>query len=351
MPRLPLQGLSPSALSEAVEGVTLTEARRIHSRMMRGLPYDRDLSDVRRASRQRVVAETFEPKLSVAAHEASQLDPFEKWAFRAEDGSIFETVRIPLEREGRFSACVSSQVGCALACAFCATGRLGLKRNLETWEIVEQVRVLRSSLPEGARIHGVVFQGMGEPLANFERVRDAILILGEPSGLAIDTRNITVCTAGLPSGIRRLARELPKVRLGLSVGSAIEETRRTLMPITKAHAFSEIIDAVAEHALETGMAPMFALTPLRGVNDTEAHAKAFGDLMHKFTERTGKRPRVSIIPYNRTDDASDPFSRQLEEEEERFRTQLRAAGVATHWRYSGGADVKAACGQLAATNS
>jgi 23S rRNA (adenine2503-C2)-methyltransferase len=124
---------------------------------------------------------------------------------------------------------VSSQVGCALACAFCATGRMGLARNLEAWEIVEQVRRVRADLPAGMRVHGVVFQGMGEPLANFERVAQAVRVLSEPCALAIDMRNVTVCTAGLPTGILRLARELPAARLAVSLGAVRANGRRSLM--------------------------------------------------------------------------------------------------------------------------
>ncbi len=173
---------------------------------------------------------------------------------------------------GRFSACVSSQAGCALACAFCATGRLGLSRNLEVWEIVEQVRLLRATLGPGERIHGVVFQGMGEPLANVDRVIAAIRVMNDPCALAIDSRAITVCTSGLPSGIRQLAREVPKVRLGLSIGSARPAVRRRLMPIDAAHSLEDVLAAAEEHARATGLAPMWAVTPLAGVNDTDDDA-------------------------------------------------------------------------------
>jgi 23S rRNA (adenine2503-C2)-methyltransferase len=226
---------------------------------------------------------------------------------------------------------------------------VGLLRNLETWEIVEQVRVVKRTLrPDaGQRIRGVVFQGMGEPLANLDRVLDAIAVLTDPSALAIDTRAITVCTSGLPSGIVRLAREAPRVRLGLSIGSARGDVRRHLMPIDAAHSLAEVLDASATHALITGLAPMWAVTPLAGVNDTVADALALAALARDFVERTGLRPRISIIPYNPIDDAADPFARSTEEAEATFREALRDAGFGTHKRYSGGADVNAGCGQLA----
>jgi 23S rRNA (adenine2503-C2)-methyltransferase len=308
-------------------------------------------SSVRRVAREAVVAHGQVPCLTVVERAASELDPFVKFALRTPDGRVVEAVRIPLERAGRFSVCVSSQVGCALACAFCATGRLGLARNLETWEIVEQVRVVKRSLDRarGERVHGVVFQGMGEPLANLEQVLGAIRVLTDPSAGAIDARKITVCTSGLPSGIRRLAREAPRVRLGWSIGSAKAGRRVALMPIDGAHPLSEVYAAGVEHAELTGLAPLWAVTLLAGVNDGEEDASALAELAERFRRDTGKRPRISVIPYNRiADDAADPFRRASDAAERSFRETLHRAGTSTHKRYSGGSDIGAACGQLAA---
>ncbi|HEY1558471.1 MAG TPA: radical SAM protein [Kofleriaceae bacterium] len=284
------------------------------------------------------------PTLDVIAETASALDPFVKYLVAAPDGARFEAVRIPLERTGRFTACVSSQVGCALGCAFCATGRLGLQRNLAAWEIVEQVRVIRGRLARGARVHGVVFQGMGEPLANADAVLEAIAVMSEPCALAIDARSITVCTAGLPAGIRRLAHEAPKVRLAVSISSAIAETRGRLMPITRAHSLDDVLAAAADHARTTGLAPMWAITLLAGVNDRDADAHALVARTRAFAAETGKRPRLSILAYNSIEGAD--FARSPREAE--FRAILSAAGLPSHRRYSGGSDVAAACGQLAA---
>ena len=195
------------------------------------------------------------------------------------------------------------------------------------------------------RVHGVVFQGMGEPLANVDRVIDAIRVMCDPCALAIDARAITVCTSGLPTGIRRLAHELPKVRLGLSIASARPEVRRTLMPIDAAHPLDDVLDAVEEHARVTGLAPMWAVTPLAGVNDTDEDARALGERMRRFEARTGIRPRLSVVPYNAIDEgAADPFERG---DVARFVASLAESGVRAHLRYSGGSDVAAACGQLA----
>lgn len=349
--RLALQAVTAEELRAAVPGIAIEDARRIVAQVHRHEDPAKPSSSIRRSAREAVTARAHVPALEVVAERRSQIDPFVKYALRTADGHVVETVRIPLEVPGRFVVCVSSQVGCALACTFCATGRMGLTRNLETWEIVEQVRVVKRGLESG-RVHGVVFQGMGEPMANLDRVLAAIRVMSEPSALAIDARNITVCTSGLPTGIRRLAEEAPKVRLGLSLASGRREVRRSLMPIDRAHALSEVMNAAAEHVAATGLAPMWAVTLLAGVNDTLDDANALADLVLAFRERTGTNPRLSVIPYNAIDDGpdgqADPFRRTSDEREEEFRKALRARGVFTHKRYSGGGDVAAACGQLAA---
>lgn len=340
-----LQALLPEELAALAE-IDLPDARRlvscIHNRG--GLP-DRSPATIRRAALDAVKRSGTLPTLGVVERRASTLDPFVKYAFRTHDEHEVETVRIPLEKPGRFSICVSSQVGCALACAFCATGRMGLHRNLETWEIVEQLRLVRAELPQGTRAHGVVFQGMGEPLANLDRVLAAIRVFSEPSAHAIDRRNITVCTAGLPAGIRRLAREVPDVRLGLSVGDVREGRREALMPIDRAHPFAEVLDAVEEHARTTRSAPMWAYTMLAGVNDDADAAHALAATIVGFSERVGVRPRLSLIPWNRIEGAA--FERSADEALDAFRAALRERGVGSIVRYSGGSDVDAACGQLA----
>jgi 23S rRNA (adenine2503-C2)-methyltransferase len=342
---LALQAVTPEVL--AVElGIRLHEARKIVSAVHRGLWSDGlRLDTVSRKAHDAARARGTVPALEVRSTHASSIDPFVKLVLAAPDGHLVEAVRIPLERAGRFSACVSSQAGCALACAFCATGRLGLVRNLEVWEIVEQVRALRATLGTGARIHGVVFQGMGEPLANADRVIEAIRVVTDPCTTAIDARAITVCTSGLPSGIRRLARDAPKVRLAISIASARREVRRSLMPIDQTYPLDDVIAAVEEHARTTGLAPMWALTPLSGINDTDDDARALSELAKAFESRSGVRPRVSVVPYNAIDEgARDPFTRG---DIGLFVDKLVGYGLRPHVRYSGGSDIAAACGQLA----
>jgi len=342
---LPLQAVLPVELAREA-AIDLADARRIISRVHKeGALPSRAPATIRRAALESVRRLGHVPTFEVVERLRSRQDPFVKYAFRAEDGAVLESVRVPLEREGRFAVCVSSQVGCALACAFCATGRMGLHRNLQTWEIVEQVRIIRRELPEGSRVHGVLFQGMGEPLANIDRVIEAIRVMGEPSALAIDMRNITVCTAGLPAGIRRLMTEVPNVRLGLSMGSARPSERRRLMPIDDTHSLDAVLDAAAEHAERTRIAPMWAYTLLADQNDAEIDAEALAARAKAFAARTGVRPRLSLIPFNHVEGVG--FGRTTDARLERFRAVLRTQGVGSILRYSGGGDVGAACGQLA----
>jgi 23S rRNA (adenine2503-C2)-methyltransferase len=342
---LPLQAVTPAQLVAAVPGVTLAEAYKLVAMVHRGEPV-RPSTAVRRGAADAVRAVGTVPALAVEAEVASAIDPFVKYRLASPSGGVFEAVRIPLEKPGRYTVCVSSQVGCALACRFCATGRLGLARNLDAWEIVEQVRVVRARLPARGRVHGVVFQGMGEPMANLDAVLAAIAVLREPAALGVDARGITVSTAGLPHGIRRLAAAAPKVRLGISLGSFDPEVRARLMPISRAHPLADVLAAAADHARATGHAPMWAVTLLDGVNDAPADAEALAAAVHAFVAATGRRPRISVIPYNPTGDG-DEFRRSPPAREQAFRAVLAAAGLPNHKRYSGGGDVAAACGQLA----
>ncbi|HMG22495.1 MAG TPA: radical SAM protein [Kofleriaceae bacterium] len=344
---LALQAVTPEDLVRAVPEVALAEARKIVAAVHRGEPVAAG-SAVRRTAARAAAAAGSTPALDVLAETASAIDPFVKYLLAAADGARFEAVRIPLEHPERVTVCVSSQVGCALACAFCATGRLGLTRNLAAWEIVEQVRVVRARLTAPARVHGVVFQGMGEPLANLDAVLQAIRVFSEPCALGIDARAITVCTAGLPAGIRRLAAEAPRVRLAISISSAIAAHRRAVMPIAERHELSDVIAAAADHARATGLAPMWAVTLLDGVNDGDADARALADRALAFCAATGVRPRISVLDYNAIGDG-DRFARSPRMAA--FRAVLSGAGLASHRRYSGGSDVAAACGQLASTGA
>lgn len=349
MSAAPIQALRPEDVA-AECGVGIVTARKVVASVHQRFVDDIGAKVPKNALRVEVDAIAAKHRvgsLKIVAREASSIDPFVKYVLECEDGARIETVRIPLEKPGRFVVCVSSQIGCAIGCAFCATGRMGLSRNLEAWEIVEQVRIVRRELPEGTRIHGVVFQGMGEPLANVDRVIQAVRVLHDPCGHAIEQRNITVCTVGVPTGIKKLAASGLRVRLGVSISSARPEVRRSLVPVERQNPLEEVLEAAAEFVSRTGDAPMFAVTPLAGINTHDADADALAEIVTRFRARTGVSPRLSLVPYNSIGEG-DPFARADDAEYDRFHRRLASIGVPVVRRYSGGGDVAAACGQLVA---
>jgi 23S rRNA (adenine2503-C2)-methyltransferase len=268
----------------------------------------------------------------------SSLDGFVKYLFRAADGALFEAVRIPLHRP-RFSVCVSSQAGCGLACAFCETGRLGLARNLEPWEIVEQVLAVKREAADRP-VTGVVFQGQGEPLANYDAVIRAATILRDPSGLRIRGEAITISTVGLLPGIERLTRERHVFRLILSLTSAIDDKRASLVPLAEKYSVAELAEAMRRHAAVHGGPVHLGWVLMSGVNagddEAEAIARAFA----------GVPVRVHLIDVN---DPSGRYRPPDDAERGRFLDALRLRGIAFVRRYSGGPDIHAACGMLAST--
>lgn len=343
-----IQGSLPEEVSTELD-LDPSEVRRvlagIHQRGRDELGLN--LPRISKRTRERLSAAYRVGQLTIAHMAASSLDPFAKFVCSSGDGELFECVRIPLERAGRFSVCVSSQIGCALGCQFCHTGGLGLVRNLAAWEIVEQVRVVRRTLGSDDRLAGVVFQGMGEPLANLDAVIRAIRVLSDPCGQCVDQKAITVCTAGLPQALRRLTEARLRVRVGLSIGSARPELRRELMPIELRFSLDESIEALIAHTKATRQSPMLAYTLIGGINTHTEDAGALRDLAIRVGRESGRMPRLSLIPYNPRG-PEDPFRRADEVEAEQFRLRLIDAGFPVVRRYSGGADISAACGQLAA---
>ncbi|MDR0966444.1 MAG: radical SAM protein [Myxococcales bacterium] len=264
-------------------------------------------------------------------------DGFVKYLFESPLGGRFETVRIPLFDE-KHVVCVSSQVGCALGCDFCATGRLGFSRHLETWEMVEQVRVLRDEAPLPVR--HVVFMGMGEPFLNEKRVLRAAHLFTRSGGLQIAGRNITISTAGIVPAIRRYAAADHPFRLTFSLTSAIPQKRLRLMPIEKRYPLPELIDAIREFTRLRRERAVVAYVAIRGLNtgpeDVEALRAAFEGIPIK----------LDLIDVS---DSTGRYQPPDEAELRRFRDMLQTLRVPIGRRYSGGKEIGAACGNLAAT--
>jgi len=336
----------PEDLARAIRerGVEIDdgEARRVLAHAIAhgrdGFPEKRPVS---RGVRQAVERLIDRRPLEIVERATDESDGFVKYLFRLRDGSVAEAVRIPLETQGKFTVCLSSQVGCAMACEFCATGRLGLTRNLEPWEMVEQFLAVRREAP--GQVTGAVFQGQGEPLHNYDAVMKAIDILSHPCGGRIAASAITVSTVGLVPAIRRVTEERRKFRLIVSLTSAVDERRRALLPKAAAWPVAELAEAVGAYQRSIDARVTLAWVVMSGINtgddEVEALQRHFGDIPH----------RLNLIDVN--DARPDGFRRAGEDELESFRDRLQVLRMPVVRRYSGGAAKHAACGMLAATRS
>lgn len=262
-----------------------------------------------------------------------------RYLFRAADGARFEAVRIPLHKPGRFSVCLSSQVGCAMGCAFCATGRLGLTRNLTPAEIVGSFLAVRDEAP--GRVSGAVFMGQGEPLHNYDAVIQAARVLSHPCGGRVDSKAITISTVGLVPQIRRYTAEGHPWRLIVSLTSALPDRRRSLLPVAGRIPMEELASALRDHAAATGDRQTIAWVLLGGVNTDAAEVTALQALFQ------GTPLRVNLIDVN--DPRPDGFRRADDAEREGFVDALQVLRAPVVRRYSVGASRNSACGMLAAT--
>jgi 23S rRNA (adenine2503-C2)-methyltransferase len=341
---LNLKDLTLPQVTEAVvaHGGNEVAARKLFARVFdhgaRTVADLRDTRDVPKRVMTWIQAEAELPSLEILERRRAD-DGFVKYLFRSPLGGEFEAVRIPLFEE-KYVLCVSSQVGCALACDFCATGKLGFRRNLATWEILDQLLLVRAEADR--RIGGVVFMGMGEPLLNFDRVLAAGEVMMNPAGCAISGRSITLSTAGVVPAIHRYVDlDLP-YRMAFSVTSAIPEKRGQVMPIERTHPLPELLAAIGRYARVRRERANVAYVAIRGFNtgreDALALAEAFRDIPI----------RLDLI------DVTDPSGRYqppTPEELSEFRNHLQVLRSPIARRYSGGKEIGAACGTLAGTRS
>lgn len=261
-------------------------------------------------------------------------DGTRKYLLQLGDGVRVETVGMP--SKNRLTVCVSTQAGCPMRCAFCATGQAGYTRNLGCGEIVDQVRAVANDF--GQRVTSVVLMGQGEPFLNYDAVIESMRIMNSEDGLGIGARHLTVSTAGVLPQIRRFASEPEQFTLALSLHSAVQETRDMLMPGVRKYPLDRLHDSIASYAQNTGRRPTYEYLMIQGVNDTNAELKA----LQNFCRRT--LCHVNLIALNPT-----PLSRMQPSTPERieeFKNALTTIGVETTVRESRGADIDAACGQL-----
>ncbi|MDB4968743.1 MAG: Ribosomal large subunit methyltransferase [Myxococcales bacterium] len=332
--------MTPAELTEllAPHGLSAVESRRIFAHHVQHGRRHWDVKHMAKVKLARAAELLDTPTLEVVDRRRDPADNFMKYLFKLADGALVEAVRIPIF-DDKYTLCLSSQAGCPLDCVFCATGRLGFTRNLETWEIVEQLRIVRDEADRPIR--GVVFMGMGEPFLNYDNVIRAARIFADPSGGAISGRAITISTSGVVPAIRRFTDERHPYRLAISLTAATRARRRSLMPAAeKTWPIEELIDAAREHAAVTRQRVTLEYVAIAGVNCGADDAAALVELLR------GIPVRINLIDVN---DATGRFTPPSDAERRAFIDALQPLGAPIVRRYSGGKDVNAACGMLAAT--
>jgi len=297
-----------------------------------------EMDDLRPALRQLLQERTTLRRPDLTVQQVSA-DGTRKFLLRLADGQRVETVLMPYR--DRYTACVSTQAGCAMGCVFCATGQMGFERHLTAGEIVSQVvyaQEVGAALPTPAELRNVVFMGMGEPLHNYEATMTAVDILTDDKGLAIAPRHITLSTVGLAPAIRRMADENAPVNLAVSLHGTTDEGRNALVPIGRRWSLEELIDACRYYVQRRGRRIFFEWTLIAGENDMPAEARALGKLLQ------GLDAHVNLIPLNPTADyAGAPSSRETVR---RFQEILREYELPSTVRQRRGIDIDAGCGQL-----
>jgi 23S rRNA (adenine2503-C2)-methyltransferase len=269
-------------------------------------------------------------------------DTTRKYLFRLLDGQMVESVLIPAspslygETADRRTICISSQVGCAYGCKFCASGLDGWKRNLSAGEIVDQF--LQVEALSGEKINNIVFMGMGEPMANFENLMRAISILNAPWGIGLGARHMTVSTSGLVPQIHKLADQPIQVRLAISFHGATDDVRGQIMPVNKKYPISELLKACEDYTSKKRQRITFEYILIKDLNDTPEQAR----LLAGHANRVGAK--VNLIPYNTVTGLT--WERPDEATQESFLATLRRAGTDATLRREKGHDIAAACGQL-----
>ncbi|HEY6895483.1 MAG TPA: 23S rRNA (adenine(2503)-C(2))-methyltransferase RlmN, partial [Rhodanobacteraceae bacterium] len=270
------------------------------------------------------------------AHREKSSDGTEKFLLRLADGRNIESVFIPDTPSMTF--CISTQVGCAMACAFCLTGRMGLVRNLTAGEIVGQVRVLVDALQMRDTSFNIVLMGMGEPLHNYDETMKALRILADEHGFAINPKRVTLSTVGLLPALERMAREPVMPNLAISLHAPTDVQRGELVPINKKYGVADIIDACRRFPLKRRSRITFEYVLLSGINDRPEDARRLAKLLN------GVKSKVNLIPLNAA--PGIPFERPSDEAIDAFAKILADHRLVVSVRKSRGRDIRAACGQL-----
>ena len=342
-----LTNLTRSQLTEFCQGLGLPPSRAPQVFRWVHRPGTRDfsgMSAMKRAFRELLAKHAVIGRLEPAKVERSR-DGTVKFAFRLDDGAWVESVLIPAE--GRHTLCVSSQAGCAMGCRFCLTAGMGFQRNLTPSEIVNQIitaqeYMIRTGIVRPTTrqlIDNLVFMGMGEPLANYDNLIASLRILMDGHGHGFTERRVTVSTCGLVPRIRELGRDV-RVNLAVSLHAADDATRSRLMPVNRAYGVDELLAACREYPLSRRQVVFFEYVLIRGINDSADDARRLAEKLR------GIPCRVNLLQYNEA--ASLPYRSSPESSVAAFKEILGVAGIRVLVRNSRGADIAAACGQLAA---
>ena len=298
------------------------------------------MTDLPNELRTQLAAEFEWPKMEVVRVLGSK-DTTRKFLFRMRDQNLIESVLIPAspalygQPSDRRTICVSSQVGCAYGCKFCASGLEGFSRNLDAAEMVQQLIEMENQT--GEKIDNVVFMGMGEPLANLKNLLCAIRIINAPWGLGIGARHITVSTSGLAPQIRELADESTQFRLALSLHGATDEVRGRIMPVNRRYPLKVLLEACDYYVAKKGRMT-FEYILIAEVNDSDDQARELAKIARRLSAK------INLIPYNTVEGLD--WSRPSHARQEKFRSILRKHGVIATLRREKGHDIAAACGQL-----
>jgi 23S rRNA (adenine2503-C2)-methyltransferase len=300
-----------------------------------------EMTDLPQALRKQLVDNFSFGKIDILRVLGSE-DTTRKFLFRLNDGSLIESVLIPASPalyglpSDRRTICVSTQVGCAYGCKFCASGLDGWKRNLRADEIINQIMAVEEE--SGERVDNIVFMGMGEPLANYDNLMRAIQIINSAWGIGIGARRITISTSGLVPQIRQLADQPLQIRLAVSLHGASDEVRSRIMPVNRRYNLSALLDACRYFTSRKKQRITFEYILIADVNDSEEQAREL------VKHARALEAKVNLIPYNKVEglDWTQPSTNR----QRKFLAMLRAAGVRTTLRREKGDDIAAACGQL-----
>jgi 23S rRNA (adenine2503-C2)-methyltransferase len=294
-----------------------------------------DMSDLPSDLRHRL-SDQFDLFRSTVVEHRSSHDGTEKLLIDLDDGGRVECVL--LREENRRSICVSSQVGCAMGCVFCASGLDGVDRNLTSGEILEQMLLLQRLLPDQERLSHIVMMGMGEPLANLPNVLAALETARQEAGLGISPRRITISTVGLPPAIRKLAQGRSPYHLAISLHAPNDELRSRIVPVNRKTGITALLEAADDYFEQTGRRITFEYVLLAGLNDSRPCAQQLVQLLK------GRSSMLNVIPYNHVPGL--PYQTPSAQSIHQFRNELIAGGINVLFRQRKGDEIQAACGQL-----